>query len=70
MGRLFDRFFRGSRTRHDSFGAGMGLAITRGLLEVQGGSISVANAPDGGAIFTLQIPAEAKPISEVALDVA
>ena len=34
----------------------MGLAITRGLLAIQGGRITAANHPDGGAIFTLEIP--------------
>jgi two-component system, OmpR family, sensor histidine kinase MprB len=52
---VFDRFFRGtnSRGRH---GSGLGLAIVRQVTEQHGGSASVANAPDGGAIFTLALP--------------
>jgi two-component system, OmpR family, sensor histidine kinase MprB len=52
---VFDRFFRGrnSRGRH---GSGLGLAIVRQVAEQHGGSVSVTNAPDGGAIFTLHLP--------------
>ena len=53
--RVFERFYRGTRAR-DRFGSGMGLAIARGLLAVQGGRITATNHPDGGAIFTLVIP--------------
>ena len=53
--RVFERFYRGTRVR-DRFGTGMGLAIARGLLAVQGGRITATNHPDGGAIFTLVIP--------------
>jgi two-component system, OmpR family, sensor histidine kinase KdpD len=53
--RVFERFYRGTRPR-DRFGSGMGLAIARGLLAVQGGRITATNHPDGGAIFTLVIP--------------
>jgi two-component system, OmpR family, sensor histidine kinase MprB len=52
---VFDRFFRGtnSRGRH---GSGLGLAIVRQVTEQHGGTASVANAPDGGAIFTMALP--------------
>jgi two-component system sensor histidine kinase KdpD len=52
---LFERFFRGrSAGRH--LGAGMGLAITRGLLSAEGGRVSGRNAEGGGAEFTLFVP--------------
>ena len=57
---LFEEFFRGAGTRHRSFGTGMGLAITRGLLAAEGGRVWAENHPDGGACFTLQIPATAR----------
>jgi two-component system, OmpR family, sensor histidine kinase KdpD len=53
--RVFERFYRGTRAR-DRFGTGMGLAIARGLLAVQGGRITATNHPDGGAVFTLAVP--------------
>jgi len=53
---LFDRFFRGTLAQHRSFGTGMGLAITRGLLAAQGGRVWAENHADGGAVFTMLIP--------------
>jgi two-component system sensor histidine kinase MprB len=52
---VFDRFFRGTNSRGRQ-GSGLGLAIVRQVTEQHGGSASVANAPDGGAIFTLALP--------------
>jgi signal transduction histidine kinase len=36
----------------------MGLAITRGLLAAEGGRVWAENHRDGGAIFTIAVPAE------------
>jgi two-component system sensor histidine kinase MprB len=52
---VFDRFFRGRNSRGRQ-GSGLGLAIVRQVAEQHGGSVSVTNAPDGGAIFTLHLP--------------
>jgi two-component system sensor histidine kinase MprB len=52
---VFDRFFRGSGSRGRQ-GSGLGLAIVRQVTEQHGGTASVANAPDGGAVFTLALP--------------
>jgi two-component system sensor histidine kinase MprB len=52
---LFDRFYRGENSRARQ-GSGLGLAIVRQVAEQHGGTISAANAPDGGAIFTLTLP--------------
>jgi two-component system, OmpR family, sensor histidine kinase MprB len=52
---VFDRFFRGANARGQQ-GSGLGLAIVRQVAEQHGGSVSAANAPDGGAIFTLRLP--------------
>ena len=38
----------------------MGLAIAQGLLTVERGDISAENCIDGGARFTVVVPAEAK----------
>lgn len=54
---VFDRFFRGekSRTRH-SGGAGLGLAISKGIVEAHGGNIRVENRPETGARFIFTLP--------------
>jgi signal transduction histidine kinase len=54
--RVFDAGFRGdtARTPGDG-GAGLGLAIARGLVEAHGGAITVANA-DGGCAFAIHLP--------------
>lgn len=55
--RLFDRFFRvdQSRTQQDSDGAGLGLAITRAIMECHGGGIAVTSQ-FGVTCFTLTFP--------------
>jgi len=53
---LFERFYRGRMARQSSFGTGMGLAITRGLLAAAGGRVWAENAPGAGARFTIGIP--------------
>jgi K+-sensing histidine kinase KdpD len=68
--RVFERFYRGSGALRDTFSSGMGLAITRGLLEQQEGRIGVANHPNGGAVFTLDVPATTRPVSDASVDVA
>ena len=55
---VFDRFFRGTSSRGRQ-GSGLGLAIVRQVAEQHGGTVSAANAEDGGAIFTLHLPAVA-----------
>ncbi len=53
--RLFDRFYRTDRARAGE-GSGLGLAIARWIALAHGGQIRVANAHDGGAVFTLSLP--------------
>jgi PAS domain S-box-containing protein len=49
--KLFTPFFT-TRTS----GTGLGLATVKKLVELHGGSVTAANRPDGGAVFTVQIP--------------
>jgi two-component system sensor histidine kinase MprB len=60
---VFDRFFRGTNSRGRQ-GSGLGLAIVRQVTEQHGGTASSANAPDGGAIFTMALPTTTGDISE------
>jgi two-component system sensor histidine kinase BaeS len=53
---VFDRFYRAHGARGTS-GAGLGLAICRGLVEAQGGSIVAGDSASGGASFTVLLPA-------------
>jgi two-component system OmpR family sensor kinase len=55
---LFERFWRteGGRERGRA-GAGLGLAIVAGIVHAHGGSVTAANAPDGGAHFVVRLPA-------------
>ena len=55
--RLFDRFVQAddSATRPQE-GTGIGLALTRALAEVHGGSVSVKSAEGAGSTFTLLLP--------------
>lgn len=59
--RVFDRFYRAdeARTRgRYGGGTGLGLAIARDLARAQGGELTADNAHDGGASFTLVLPAK------------
>jgi two-component system sensor histidine kinase MprB len=52
---VFDRFYRGVGARGTQ-GSGLGLSIVSQVAEQHGGSVSVENAPDGGAVFRLRLP--------------
>jgi two-component system sensor histidine kinase MprB len=52
---VFDRFYRGAGSRGRQ-GSGLGLAIVRQVALQHGGSVGVANAPDGGAVFSMRLP--------------
>jgi two-component system, OmpR family, sensor kinase len=64
---LFERFWRaeGGRERGRG-GAGLGLAIVAGIVHAHGGEVQAADAPDGGACFSVRLPAhEPRPRSGV-----
>lgn len=55
LGRLFEPFFT---TKPVGQGTGLGLSISYGIVDRHGGSLTAANAPDGGAEFVLALPLE------------
>jgi len=59
--RVFERFYRvdkaRSRGERDPGGTGLGLAIVKHLIELHGGRVTATNRPDGGAVFTVELPA-------------
>lgn len=52
--RLFDRFHRGAGAA--AGGTGLGLSLVKGFTEAQGGTVTAANRPGGGALFTVRLP--------------
>ncbi|HLF01645.1 MAG TPA: HAMP domain-containing sensor histidine kinase, partial [Anaerolineales bacterium] len=65
--RVFERFYRGERSRSregysgdsgPSAGAGLGLAIARGLVEAHGGKIWAESEPGKGATLSFSLPKE------------
>ena len=59
---VFERFYRADAARaRDTGGSGIGLAVTRRIVEDHGGTVFVANAEGGGAVvgFTLPVRADA-----------
>jgi PAS domain S-box-containing protein len=56
---LFSRFFRASNaTKKGIKGTGLGLAVTKAIIEAHDGTLSAAPAPGGGTVFTLVLPTQ------------
>jgi signal transduction histidine kinase len=59
-GRIFDPFFRGARARDAQIrGSGLGLSISKKIVEAHGGTISVGSEPMQGSEFIVRLPAAA-----------
>ena len=51
---VFDRFYRGDKTRGDKKGHGLGLSIVKKAAELCGGTITVTSAPETGTEFQVR----------------
>jgi two-component system sensor histidine kinase KdpD len=60
---LFERFYRGGTARQTTYGTGMGLSITRGLLAAAGGRVWAENVPGAGARFSIAVPGPVRPVT-------
>jgi signal transduction histidine kinase len=65
LSRLFDKFYRADG-KDGGAGAGLGLAVSKGLVEAHGGHISARNRPGGGLeiAFTLPVVKDADRVGE------
>jgi two-component system sensor histidine kinase KdpD len=54
--KVFDKFYRLEKTK--TGGTGLGLSIVKGFVEAHEGTVKLENMPEGGARFTIEIPAE------------
>ena len=69
--RIFERFFQIEESSTRRFGGtGLGLAIAKDLIELHGGSIRVADAPEGGALLAVVLPLNAPVGTEVSAGMA
>ncbi len=56
LGHVFDKFYRLPNSK--AGGTGLGLSIVKGFVEAQNGTVTLENNQQGGARFTISIPAE------------
>jgi two-component system sensor histidine kinase KdpD len=65
---LFEKFYRvPGRERRGTRGVGLGLAVSRGLVEAMGGQVTAAGSPMGGLMITIWLPAAEPPPEEGAV---
>ncbi|HLF78348.1 MAG TPA: HAMP domain-containing sensor histidine kinase [Dehalococcoidia bacterium] len=62
---VFERFFQVDPVRSRANGnSGLGLAITKEIVDALGGSVAVASTPESGTEFVITLPAYAEPVDD------
>ena len=70
MKRLFQRFYDGDYRSQRTIGTGLGLALTRDLVELHGGTISCESTEGKGTTFTVTLPISKESFSASQIDEA
>ncbi|MDL2291579.1 response regulator, partial [Bacteroides sp. OttesenSCG-928-F21] len=65
---LFTRFYEGDYRKFNTIGTGIGLSLTKDLVELHGGEISVESEPDKGTTFFVKLPIERSYYKEEQID--
>ena len=64
---VFTRFFRSPAARRGSIpGLGLGLALSKDIVERHGGTISCVSQPGAGSVFTFTLPPDGPPSGDTA----
>lgn len=58
IAQIFDKFYRGKRQRHRVRGTGMGLAVSKAIVEAHGGTLTVVSKLGHGSVFTFNLPTD------------
>jgi two-component system, OmpR family, sensor histidine kinase KdpD len=58
IGQIFGKFYRGESHRHRVPGTGMGLAVSKAIVEAHGGTLDVVSDVGRGSVFTFNLPSD------------
>lgn len=68
MGKLFEKFYRSHRSRQSVGGSGLGLYLSKTIIEAHEGNISVQSVEDQGSVFSFTLPTYESVASELDKD--